>query len=744
MKLQRPFLAIVAIQAIAGLLLCNVPLFDLLGYEYCFAITLLTAITSVIIGATPPSPHPPLHRALGHAWLLSVGQLLPGLLFISLNALRVRNCDFAAGLQFFLLLPVTSALYGATLGVACARLTLLRSRTIGTLLLIALILTPLASSLLTLYLHPPIFAWDHLWGYFSGSLYDEGISPNRRLVLFRVATGIRTLAIIAGLFALERRYQWGRGSLALVLVLVVGVYGADRTLGPRWGHNVKRADILSELSVHVKRPGLVLHLPPSLSRETRKQVIEDHEFQLAHLSSQLEISPEVLRDNPIHSFVYKNSRQKEELMGGARTMVAKPWLNEIHIHGASFPHPVLPHELVHALAAHFGSRLLKVSARFEVLVNLTLIEGLAEALSPSASDLDLDHYARAMRGLKMAPDLAGLFAPEGFWKQAPRRAYTIAGSFVQFLIREHGVTKLKEVYPTGNFEEVYQRPIGDLVKEWEDYVDALPLPEKNKTETRARFNQTSIFKRPCAHVIAGLREQARNETPENALPLYQEICGHLGNSTSSKLELARAMLRAEHTEAFQTLSTELLESGNLNSNQRLQLLELTGNEHWRTKDYSQAKAAFTEVAATRLKPDSKRLQWVRLWALEQTPPLNDFMHLYLNKKVPGATAMLELKEFMESHPTDPTLPYLLARLLFNTRSHAKALNYLSTAEPHPFPIIEAERVRLIASSHWNLNQYPKALTHYRRYRDLAPNTGEKSRANLWIKRIQWAEGTLTR
>ena len=42
-------------------------------------------------------------------------------------------------------------------------------------------------------------------------------------------------------------------------------------------------------------------------------------------------------------------RHVERLVGAAHTQFAKPWRREIHVNGLSFPHPVIKHELVHAM-----------------------------------------------------------------------------------------------------------------------------------------------------------------------------------------------------------------------------------------------------------------------------------------------------------------------------------------------------------------------------------------------------------
>ena len=119
--------------------------------------------------------------------------------------MRVRNCDFLAGFEFFILLPIPTALYGSAVGLVANRLypNLKGAKKFG--LGVALLLTPLLVSLWGLYAHPPIFVWDHLWGYFSGSIYDEGIQVDSRLLLFRGVTLSRIFVLIFALSLWETR-----------------------------------------------------------------------------------------------------------------------------------------------------------------------------------------------------------------------------------------------------------------------------------------------------------------------------------------------------------------------------------------------------------------------------------------------------------------------------------------------------------------------------------------------------------
>src|SRR5438445_4425962 len=120
---------------LVGVALCFVPLFDVLGYEWCLAMALVSSLAGAQVGAVrvwrerreraPSSvtaaearPGATVARlwweAAARVWL----GLGPSLAAILLNAARVRNCDVWAGLGWFVMLPPASAGMGAGAGVA--------------------------------------------------------------------------------------------------------------------------------------------------------------------------------------------------------------------------------------------------------------------------------------------------------------------------------------------------------------------------------------------------------------------------------------------------------------------------------------------------------------------------------------------------------------------------------------------------------------------------------------------------
>lgn len=725
----------VALQTVLAGALCFVPLFDLLAYEFCLATALLAAITATLIGYTAGSRAEGPGQALRHGMGLALLHLAPSLVIISLNALRVRNCNFAVGLAFFTLLPVATSLYGGALGVLVARLCGGLPKAVRGLVVAGVIVGPFAWALWLLYSQPPIFSFDHLWGYFAGSLYDESIVIDTRLLMFRVGTVVRIAAMSAIVVCWERWARLGTATVFSVLALsLVGSVAYDAMLGPIYGFRIDRAAILARLPNVVERPNLVIHLPTSVLPAQAAAIADDHAFRLSQLLARLHVT----LDAPIHSYVYTDAAEKAFLMGGRNTMIAKPWLHEIHVHSPQVPHPVVPHELAHAVAASFGSQLLGVSARHELFVNMGLVEGLAEALTPVGDELDIHHWARAMRDLKLAPNMRTILGPAGFWTQAPRRAYTVAGSFVSYLLEKHGAAPLKAAYANGDFETAYGSSLDTLVSAWETFLGTLTVTPREQHIAAERFRMPSIFARTCAHEIAQLAWQAERSPPLQAVALRQQICVHLANAPAARLDLAYAMRAAGDADGFLGLAKTLLAEKDLNAVQRAALQEARSETFWDQGRPEEAQQAAQAISELQISLASERLQWVRLWAMSARPPaLSDTLLHFLGNKLSPVAGVLILAKEAPKNPQDRTFPYLIARQLHRAEAYDLAIDYLSAGATHPFAPIETERLRLIADSHWRLGHVEAATKAYQAYAAHALTSGEKLQAQDWLERLAW-------
>ncbi|MBI5512060.1 MAG: hypothetical protein HY903_25155 [Deltaproteobacteria bacterium] len=673
--------------------------------------------------------------AFGSAVGLGAAHLLPGLAIISANAWRIRNCDYGEGLAFFALLPLSTSLYAAALGVLVGRLCADRKLGLLGLGLGLTALAPLAVALAELYLEPPIFAYDHLWGYFAGSLYDEAMRIGTPLVMLRLGTTLRLVAVAVFLVVWERRAATERARVAgLTLALVSLCVLYERGLGPIAGFRVSRADVERALPLTLYRPGLVIHVPAALAAKDRDALADEHSFALERVSARLGVT----RSRPIHSYVYANANDKARLMGGRATMIAKPWLHEIHIHDVVVPHPVLAHELAHAVAAELAPGPLHVSARFGLLVNIGLIEGLAEAVTTERRPLDLDTYARAMRDLKILPDVREIVGPAGFWTEAGPRAYAAVGSFVRFLNRRYGAAALARLYPHADFEAAYGKPLAALVDLWQRTLDEVSVAPRETRIVEQQLQERSMFARTCAREVAQLREAAAHASPQKAVAIFQQISTHLSHAPSAELEVANALERAADETGFLDKAAALLDAPGLNAGQRGGLFERRADLLWRRGDVEGARTGYTAALELAAGFDGERMNWVKRWALDQEPELRATLRDFLMGKLPPLAATLTL-DAAAAHSDDRTLPYLIARQLVRVDAWERALPYLQRAAPHPFAPIDSERRRLVAECLFRLGRLEEASRAYEAFAAGALVSGERAQGEEWVARLRFLE-----
>ena len=465
------------ILTLVALTLDFVPLYDLLGYDFAFALGIVVALAGVDIGhgviararakagAAPAGVD--LARAFGRAAALTAGTLALPLLLGIANAARVKNCSLPEGLAFFALLPVMSALYAATAGVLAGLAAPSPRR--GRVLAFALPLASIVWTLLRLYRDPPVFAFDPFGGYFPGPIYDEALRPPLALLLFRIANLVWIRRVHAGPGGRRARPRSARGrrapGLAAIPLVVASV--ALYALGGRLGFHIGRADLARELNRTATTDHFVVrYAAGSKTRTDLALEIEDLEFRYDQLRQTLGVEP----TPPITVWDFPSPEVKKALVGAEHTLYAKPWTREIFVQGERFPSTRLRHELAHVFAGTFGDPILGVALAWRwgplphPALAMGLVEGLAEAADSDApaGDATIHQEAAAMMAAGLAPPLGDVVGA-GFSTVAGARAYTMAGSFAAFLLATRGADKLRALYRSaGNFTNIYRVPLRDL------------------------------------------------------------------------------------------------------------------------------------------------------------------------------------------------------------------------------------------------------------------------------------------
>ena len=505
---------------VLGLILANVPLFNILAFEFCAVLALSISLAGAHVTLTiiqQMKRHPEVlsgssgqivSRCFWSALTFNFGLLVLPLGIILLNALRVKNCNFGEGFLFFFLLPLISCLYATAAGVFFGFW--LKRRWLAYLAYLGFLALSCVPVVINLIFHPPVFAYHATFGYFPGPIYDFVIRITSTLLIARAETllwAVLFLGLTVGMCEISRdtelmpQLRWQKlfnplpkhVGLYLLIVCLIGFQLYAGALGIRPSRN----DIAEALGGFRETAHFEIYYARELQAEIDR-IAEDCEFQYAQLVDYL--MPEGGKlSQKVRAYVYASTHQKKRLTGAGNTSVEDPFGHGFHIHAQGFPHPILKHELAHVFTVPWSP--LKVSLK------IGLHEGIAVAADWDEGRLTGHQWAKAMREMEIAPQLSAIMGI-GFWGHAGSRSYLLAGSFVRFLVDTYGIEKFKGVFLTGNFVKYYGKNLQLLEAEWIDFLESVPLRDDDINYTAYRLQQRSAFEQVCTHEMAARRDTA--------------------------------------------------------------------------------------------------------------------------------------------------------------------------------------------------------------------------------------------
>ncbi len=714
----RLYLALLAALAIVA---CFLPLADHLGYE----LSELVALAAGLFGAAPGIAAARVEtesstRALGRALWFGLWALLLPLVIILLNGVRRPSCDPAAGFVLYLAIAVPSALLSATLGVACGFLARRRAGFLYALLFFG----SLAVALWPVLRGPQVFAFHHLGGMYPGPIYDEAIRASRALWLFRTGTLLYAgacagIALLAGPPRPRRR-----GALVVLASGAAALWMSLQAEQLHWKASLSQLD--AELGGRLETAHLVLHFPREKSEGERTLLARDAETDLRAVAQFLGIAPPAAR---IEVWLYRSAEEKQRLIGAAETSFTKPWLRQIHTNDAPAPHPILRHELVHALGAGIAGGPWGVPGG--LVPQMALTEGMAVAGDWPPGEFTLHEETRALRELKRMPDLARLFRPGLFYAESGARAYTAAGSFVRWLWETRGPGFVRDLYAGRT-----QLDLAQLSAEHARFLDALPEPPRAVELAAQRFSAPAIVHKRCAHEVAELQRLASAERdPATAAALWSRCTALEPDDPALLVSLRRSQIAAKDFAAAAATEAKALAHPKLSRPLRAQLLTESGDAAWKLGEVPLAASRYQEAAQLPQSEGAVRALQIRLRALgdpQSWPALRPLL-------ADGNTApevLLELRDLDLSRPRDGLAAYLIAKQLQNRGAWAECLKYVASALsrdlPGPLFLQEALRMRGIAA--WHLGDATTARAAFTALgRDAPP--GRALESARWLERL---------
>lgn len=528
----RKALILIGCSIAFSIVLACIPLFNFLGYEFALA-----------MAATLP-------LGLGLFWLseqqmrkrfitTSLALALPPLIML-LATLFVKNCAYLEGLGFYGLAVGFGAVFAISVALVIESLPLRAKKTLFVLIYFALLLI---APLYRFYTSPQVYFFNHIFGFFAGSIYDDAIEIEPRYLFFR----LETLAISGALLTWRFRSSMRPSLLRILLLSLLSAAIFLWLQSEELGITSSRHAIMRKL-VPIDSAKL-WYASPTLSEKERTYLRRHIELELSDLQRMMELDSVP----PIYIFIYPDAETKKRFTGLDKTEIARVWMNEIHITQRNID-TVLRHELVHILMKPFGDKWLGLSR------SIGLLEGIAMALETPSFEWTLDEMSANFFDHRPDFNPKALFNPLGFWTGLSATSYTLSGSFVKYLLKTHGMDAFKRVYATADFEEVYGQSLDELLIAWLEHLNTVVVPPQINPYYKQVFERKTIFQIECPHSIARLlkkcakmHQQGQYEQASQIAAQVLKMSGGTNAEAAQRYLSARLMLAHQGKAYFEEI-----------------------------------------------------------------------------------------------------------------------------------------------------------------------------------------------
>ncbi len=676
-------------------------------------------------------------RAMGLGLLL---WLVP-VLILALNSLRVRQCTPLQGLTFMTLGPGLGCALAAVIGVWVA--VLFRGHRSAPWVAASIPLLGIAAGLWIFYATPAVYVFNAFAGYFPGTIYDPIVEIPASYLSYRATTLIALMSLVLLFDAvwhpkrqqLDLRNQATSrpGSLCLALLglsAVLLVYSK----GDELGHRASAAHIARKLGRTELGTACIAHMPRETTSELARRIVEDCDFHTLRTRALAGIESEA----PVTAFFFRDAGEKKALMGAGATYIAKPWRREAYLQMGQWPHPVLAHELVHAVLADTARPPFHVAARWAgLLPNPGLIEGAAVALAWDVrEDLDPHQWARIMLDAQILPS-AGELMSLRFTALPARRAYAAAGSLTSFLMESRGMESFRRAYYRGQITKLQE-----LEAKWHSFLRDVGVTAEDRGVAEVALAQKSVFTRVCPHRIAQLQDQLQLDLDAHDDAQLIDTCHAILDIEESHASAQAALVGAyartgREQQAQQTLRALELDEGTPKPILASALEELA-DAAWETGHGESARELYEELLAIPQSDDSARGREVKELAIDAAAIQQTLIFELLVERPSPAVAM-HIAHRLSASRTDGLGPYLAARQLMGQNRYDLALLLVEDAERRGLPTgrLERERERMHGISLFGVGRYEDAA---RIWTDrLAARPANVAEARRWLERIALAQ-----
>ncbi|MGB8330095.1 MAG: hypothetical protein WCE62_08190 [Polyangiales bacterium] len=731
------------VAAIVGVVLASVPLLAVHGVESALTLGVLLPPWAAATAADYTTRNRGIRgidlmlRAMGAALLIWA---IPVVL-LALSSVRVRQCAPGEGFAFMVLGPALGCALGAAAGVWVAGLT---SRPRLAPWLAGAI--PVAAALLglwTFYTTPTVYVFGAFAGYFPGAIYDDLVRIPPAYLSYRATVLVAVLAL-ALLFdtlwdsdrgKLEPRYRSMAQLWAIAVCLgALGMVFASYWKGDELGHWVSEDYLIEKLGKTERGRHCVVHLPRETLPDDAARLLEDCDFHVERIGTLVGM-PSI---EPVTAFFFRTHDEKKDLIGVGRTLIAKPWRREVYLQMSSWPHPVLGHEITHAVLAPAGRGPFAVAATFGgLLPNPGITEGAAVALAwDIRDDLDPDQWSRIMMDRKELPAASEVMSVR-FSTLPARRAYMAAGSIVRFLVATRGMEAFLRAYHDGVIDG-----LDELEAQWHAYLAEVPVTPNDRGIAELELAQPSIFSAVCPHELAKLRadlsgdEAAQDDV--RTVATCRAILDIDENEAQARAALVGALARAGDDAAALEELDALRAAMNAPKPVVAAALEHYADASWTLGKLDDAADRYAELLLIPRTEGAARQTEVKKLALDASPAERALIYEMLLDRS-SSPVVVHLAHALATLRNDGLGQYLEARQLIGQNRFALALPLLQDAERLGLPTLrlEHELDRLLGITLFALGRYPESAAAWASR--AWTSRSASAEAASWLERIEYAQ-----
>lgn len=509
-----------------NIFLFNLPLTDSLGYEFSLINSILLSFlislkTISILKKNFNSfiDHKTIFFKIFISFLLFV--LIPLVLAVLKN-IFMSGCPLQSGFIYYFIITIPSLFVGIGFGFLAFAITLRFAFYLIIFFYLIAFLIPLAE----FYFNPQLFFYNPVFGYLNTTIYDEAISVELKLIIYRLLNIILFLFVSLLCYAYiffkrlnKVRYGFNLSTIGyyfswfilIVTVFLFYIYSSE------FGFRSTKKNITSELGGYVSTEHFDIYYAQSLNKNKIQLSALYHEYYYRKLIDYFNVKPK----QKISSYLFEDREQKKKLMGSANADVAKPWLYQIYLNADNY-NSSLKHEIAHIFTAEFGWSIFKVAYLF----NPSLIEGAATAADLFYDDIPVSKMAALAYQNNFKIDISSQFRGLNFFGQHSSLSYIYAGAFSEFLIKKFGIENFKEFYQTLDYQISYRVSSEHLYEEFYSYLISL---DTGLSENKALFyfGRKSIFQRECPRYFAIKQNDAwdkfNNGNYSGALKLFLQL-----------------------------------------------------------------------------------------------------------------------------------------------------------------------------------------------------------------------------